>query len=131
MSSKDWICPICGWLNKADHVVCAKTAEHDADQQDARDAAMMRSLAARIAVNTSWARTPNRTERTAAARKATPVQFDYWLAKAQEDHPDASPAEQRAMAESAWRAQQQRNALKAAKARQAKRAQTRRATRAA
>jgi Zn-finger in Ran binding protein and others. len=29
MSSKDWICPICGYLNDADDMVCAKTAEHD------------------------------------------------------------------------------------------------------
>lgn len=128
MSGKDWLCPVCGYPNSPDLVVCVKTAEHDADAQDARDAAMRRSLAARIAVNTSWARTPNRAERTAPARAATPVQFEYWLAKARAEHPDLKPAEQRAMAQSAWKAQQQRNALKAAKARQAKRAQTRRAS---
>lgn len=123
MSDSGWICPICRAWNPSTAVVCCNTPQHDADEQDARDAATRRRLAAQIAVNTSWARTPNRAERTAPARKATPVQFDYWLAKAQQDHPDVSPAEQRAMAESAWRAQQQRNALKAAKARQAKRRQ--------
>lgn len=34
-----------------------------------------------IAADTSWARTPNRTERTENARRASPQRLDYWLAK--------------------------------------------------
>ena len=79
----------------------------------------VRRLSAQIAVNTSWARTPNRAERTAPARAATPVQFAYWLDQTRTEHPDLDPAQQRVMAEAAWRAQQQRNALKAAKAKRA------------
>ncbi|MFD0884707.1 hypothetical protein ACFQ08_09110 [Streptosporangium algeriense] len=40
-----------------------------------------RSRAARIAAHVQWARTPHRGERTAAARAASPVSIDYWLAK--------------------------------------------------
>lgn len=94
--------------------------------QNDDQAARRRRLAAQIAVNTSWARTTNRTERTAAARRATPIQFEYWLTKTRDEHPDASPDVQRQMAESAWRAQQQRNSLAAAKKRQARREQARR-----
>jgi hypothetical protein len=40
-----------------------------------------RSSAARYAVNTSWARTPNRTERTAPGHAASPVSYEYWFKK--------------------------------------------------
>jgi hypothetical protein len=40
-----------------------------------------RSSAARIAADISWARTPNRSERTAAARANSPVSYEYWLRK--------------------------------------------------
>lgn len=40
-----------------------------------------RSSAARIAVNISWSRTPNRSERTAPARAASPVTYGYWVRK--------------------------------------------------
>ncbi|MEV7011585.1 hypothetical protein [Streptosporangium sp. NPDC051022] len=39
-----------------------------------------KSRSARIAGNISWARTPNRTERTAPARRKSPVSRDYWIA---------------------------------------------------
>ncbi|MGS2641717.1 hypothetical protein [Streptosporangium sp. G12] len=35
----------------------------------------------RIAVNKSWAMTPNRSERTAAARAASPTSLEYWEAR--------------------------------------------------
>ncbi|GAA3531411.1 hypothetical protein GCM10022419_008140 [Nonomuraea rosea] len=34
-----------------------------------------------IAADISWARTPNRAERTEAGRKASPMSLDYWIAK--------------------------------------------------
>jgi hypothetical protein len=80
-----------------------------------------RKLASSIAADTSWARTANRSERTAPARRRTPVQFEYWLDKVRAEHPDLNPAQQRAMATNAWRAQQKSSSLAAAKAREAKR----------
>jgi len=38
-----------------------------------------RASLARMAANVSWARTPNRSERTAPARAASPVSYEYWL----------------------------------------------------
>ncbi|TDD32475.1 hypothetical protein E1287_22570 [Actinomadura sp. KC06] len=43
----------------------------------AKDPAVRR-LNARIAVNTSWARTPVRSERTENARRASPGRVEYW-----------------------------------------------------
>lgn len=40
-----------------------------------------RRQAALIAVHTSWARTPDRQARTAAATQASPVSLDYWEAR--------------------------------------------------
>ncbi|MFI7532619.1 hypothetical protein [Streptosporangium sp. NPDC049376] len=40
-----------------------------------------RSRAARIAAHVQWARTPHRGERTEAARRASPVSIDYWIAR--------------------------------------------------
>lgn len=44
-----------------------------------------RSSAARIAANTSWARTPDRSERTAPARAASPVTYGYWVNRLTEE----------------------------------------------
>ncbi|WP_067184499.1 hypothetical protein [Microtetraspora niveoalba] len=73
----------------------------------------------RIAVDISWARTPNRSERTEAARRASPMRIEYWEKKIretgivrEEDIPKA--------AASAYRAHMRAMSLKAAKARQAR-----------
>jgi hypothetical protein len=34
-----------------------------------------------MAADISWARTPNRTERTEAARRAGPTRIEHWIAK--------------------------------------------------
>jgi hypothetical protein len=44
-----------------------------------------RSAAARYAANVSWARTPNRSERTAPARANSPVSYGYWVRKLTSD----------------------------------------------
>lgn len=38
-----------------------------------------------MASDISWARTPNRTERTAPAHKASPASLEYWVAKTREE----------------------------------------------
>ncbi|WP_344941367.1 hypothetical protein [Actinomadura miaoliensis] len=69
-----------------------------------------------MASNVSWARTPNRSERTAPARAASPVSYEYWLRRLaeegqvrEEDLPKA--------AESAYRAYMAQMSRKAADAR--------------
>lgn len=44
-----------------------------------------RRIAAQIAAHTSWARTPDRRERTQPATKASPVSLDYWEARLREE----------------------------------------------
>lgn len=44
-----------------------------------------RSTAARHAVTASWAYTPDRAERTAPARRRSPVSYEYWLDKLTEE----------------------------------------------
>ncbi len=75
-----------------------------------------RSLRARLAVHTSWANTPDRRARTAAATAASMARFEEQV------DPDGSlPAEERARrAESARKAHMARLALASAKARRAK-----------
>lgn len=75
----------------------------------------VRSRIASIAVHTSWANTPNRADRTAPARAASPVQFEYWLAWAKTTYPDMSRRDQVKAATNAWRARQRSAAEKAAK----------------
>jgi hypothetical protein len=84
-------------------------------------AAARRSRAARIAVDTSWARTPNRTERTAKARANAPTTYEYWLRKVAEE--GVRPKDQAKAAGAAHRAYMTRLSAKAAEARR-KRAQS-------
>jgi len=44
-----------------------------------------RSSASRYAANVSWARTPDRAERTASARANSPVSYAYWLRRITEE----------------------------------------------
>jgi len=78
--------------------------------------AARRSRAARIAVDTSWARTPNRSERTAPARRNSPTTYDYWLAKISAD-PAIRPKDRAKAAASAHRAYMTQLSAKAAEAR--------------
>jgi hypothetical protein len=75
-----------------------------------------RSLRARLAVHTSWARTSDRTARTAPARRAALQRFE------REVDPDGVllPAERAQRAEQAMRAQMARLALRSVQARRRK-----------
>jgi hypothetical protein len=77
-----------------------------------------RTLRARMAAHYSWAKTPDRTARTAAARQAALDRFE------REVDPDGTldPAERAQRAEQAKRAHMTRMALKSAQARHRKRA---------
>jgi hypothetical protein len=72
-----------------------------------------RTLRAQIAANTSWANTPDRSERTAPARRAAAERFE------REVDPDGilPPHERAKRAENARKAHFQRMALKSARAR--------------
>jgi hypothetical protein len=78
-----------------------------------------------IAADKSWARTPNRTERTAAARAASPKSLDYWIAKVRADG-IVREQDQAAAAASAHRAYMRNMALRGVAARQAAAEQRRR-----
>lgn len=78
-----------------------------------------RSRAARIAVNSMWARVPDRTERLAKAHSNSPVSYGYWLRKIQ-DEGVIRPKDQPAAAENAHKAYMAQLSLKAAKARSAR-----------
>lgn len=78
------------------------------------------STVRRIAADISWARTPDRSERTEAARRASPMRIEYWEAKVraegivrEEEIPKA--------AESYYRAHMTAMSLRAAEARQRRR----------
>jgi len=75
-----------------------------------------RGLRARIAVNESWARTTDRTARTAPARAAGPGSSEYWEARVD---PDGlmEPSTRVKAAENARKAHYQRLAYRSAKAR--------------
>lgn len=75
-----------------------------------------RKLRAEIAAHESWASTPDRSERTAPARRAFAEQFERQV------DPDGilEPAERTRRAESARKAHYKRLALKSAKARRLK-----------
>lgn len=78
-----------------------------------------RSAAARIAVNTSWARTPARRERTQPATKASPVSVEYWENRVRADG-IVCEAEIPKAAVNAHRAYMQQMARKSAASRAAK-----------
>lgn len=78
-----------------------------------------RSLRARIAVNTSWAHTTDRTARTAPATKNSPASRDYWERKVDPDGVMDSMTRAKA-AENARRAHYQRMAYRSAQARRRK-----------
>jgi len=66
----------------------------------------------------SWANTPDRTARTAKARKYSPGDVDYWLARLDpERFADATDAQKLAAADAARRAHFARLALLSAQAR--------------
>lgn len=71
------------------------------------------------AANISWARTPDRTERTRPGHRASPLSYDYWLNKVNEEG-IVRPRDRAKAAENYWRAYQQMVSKKAAEARQAK-----------
>lgn len=72
-----------------------------------------------IAANKSWARTPNRSERTEAARKASPTTLDYWIAK-KRDEGVVRERDILAAAQNAHKAYMGELSLKAAAARRVK-----------
>jgi len=78
-----------------------------------------RSMRLRLAAHISWAKTPDRSARTAAARRAS--HHTRFLAKARELHPTASEAEIAKVAASLKKAHYQQLALKSAQARRIKR----------
>jgi len=73
-----------------------------------------------IAVNISWARTANRTERTEPARRRAPQHIDYWIERVRAEGIVTGEREIRRAAEAYYRAHMRRLSLKAAKARQVK-----------
>lgn len=82
----------------------------------ARDASV-RHQTSKIAVNTSWAKTKNRSERTANGRAAARGRFDE---QARELHPELSDEEIAIRAEHLRKAHFQRMALKSSQARRAR-----------
>jgi hypothetical protein len=87
-------------------------------------AARERSARHQIAADISWARTPNRTERTAPGHRASPLSLDYWIAKVRREGV-VREEDIEAAARSAFRASQRARSLKAAETR-AKNAQQKR-----
>jgi hypothetical protein len=72
-----------------------------------------------------WARTDDRSKRTAKARAASPASLTYWERKVAGERPDLDPAERRLRAEHLWKANQARMALKASQARRRRAAERR------
>ncbi|MEU8151692.1 hypothetical protein [Nonomuraea sp. NPDC048901] len=72
-----------------------------------------------IAADKSWAQTPNRAERTAAARAASPNSLTYWIAKVRADGV-VREQDVQAAGQNAYRAYMREKSLKAAAARRAK-----------
>lgn len=66
-----------------------------------------------IAADISWARTPNRSERTAAGFKASPLSIDYWIARVRAEGV-VREQDVEAAARSAYRASQRTRALNSA-----------------
>lgn len=78
-----------------------------------------RALRARIAVNTSWARTKDRTARTTPGTNASPAALSYWE-KRVDPAGEMDEATRAKAAENARTAHYQRMALRSAQARAAK-----------
>ncbi|MFI7644270.1 hypothetical protein [Nonomuraea sp. NPDC049400] len=76
-----------------------------------------------IAANKSWARTPNRSERTEAARKASPTSLAYWITKIRKEG-KVREEDVLAAAQNAHRAHMSEMSLKAVAARRAKAGKT-------
>jgi hypothetical protein len=77
-----------------------------------------RQLIGRYGGLKSWANTTDRSARTAATRKASPANLDYWLARQDpERFADATPEQRLAAAEAARRAYMAELAMRSAKAR--------------
>ncbi len=77
-----------------------------------------RQTAGRYGAYKSWASTPDRTARTAPARRASPSSVDYWVDRLDPDlFADATDAQRLAAAEAARRAHFAGMALKSARAR--------------
>ncbi|TDD68576.1 hypothetical protein [Actinomadura rubrisoli] len=72
MTRPRWTCRTCNTVNPGHVQTCRG--------EDCLAAAAARRTNARIAVNTSWARTPIRSERTEAARRNSPGRLEYWIA---------------------------------------------------
>jgi len=80
-----------------------------------------RALRGKLAAETSWAKTPDRSARTAPARASSPSSIDYHLAKLDPAvFADATDAQRLAAADSAKKAYYSRLALKSAQARRRK-----------
>ncbi|WP_326637337.1 hypothetical protein OG884_26710 [Streptosporangium sp. NBC_01755] len=73
----------------------------------------------RIAVDRSWAMTPDRSERTAAARAASPTSLDHWITKIRAEGKVREKDIQK-NAESAHRAYMRGMSLRAAAAKRVK-----------
>lgn len=86
-----------------------------------------KAMKLRLAAHKGWAKTPNRSARTEAARKAS--HHTRFLTQARDMHPDASVEEIEQVAESLRKAHYTELALKSAQARQAKSAAAKRAKR--
>lgn len=77
-----------------------------------------RSARHQIAADISWARTPNRAERTTPGFKSSPLSLDYWIAKVRAEG-RVREEDVEAAAASAYRASQRARSLKAAATRRA------------
>lgn len=121
MMPATWECRTCGHNNPNRAVICRG--------EDCPAAAAARRTNASIASNVSWARTPDRSERTAGARAGSPTSYEYWLTKVTAEGV-VREADRPAAAASAHRAYMQQLSKKAAAAR-SKNARTRRPQRAA
>jgi len=80
--------------------------------------AAIHRAAGRVGGLTSWANTPDRSARTAPARRTAPGEVDYWLARLDpERFADATDEQRLAAAEAARRAYFARLSLRSAAAR--------------
>jgi hypothetical protein len=82
-----------------------------------------RVMRAKLASHTSWAEMPDperRAQRTAAARRKSPVSFEYWLDKVTAENPDLPPKALHRAAENAHRAEMTRRALLSSQSRASK-----------
>lgn len=87
-------------------------------------------MAARIAVNASWAKTPDRQARTRNAIRSSPVSVEYWEARLRAEGV-VSEADIPRAAENARKSYMQGLALKSAKSRERNKAAKKAAVRAA